>query len=225
MQKFSIKTWAAWDLSDINGSNQCPRVFSGEPKPVDIAPMVRRRMPKISKAIYLLNEFCCSQKIPAIYASKNAELSRTLKIIRQYNSNLSPTLFSMSVNNAIPGLLSVLNKDKSPYSVIDSMSGVVEMALFEAVAQLKQNEAVKVVYFEESTIPEFTTIQTSLDTAFALMIVIERGDEWSLRISKDKEKGLAQADSPTANYIKLLQGEIDSLTTQYDRIQWNWERH
>lgn len=224
MQKFSIKNWSAWDLTSSQELGGYHQVQSGLPEMAGVKPMVKRRMPALAKVMHELASTV--PLMPCVYASKNAELSRTIKIIRQYGGDISPTLFSMSVHNAIPGMLSVVNQDDSPYTVIDSMSGVVEMALLEAVSMLDQYDAVKVVYFEEPTADEYIEINKQPDFALVMQLVVTAGNAYSLcQVPKEQKSAHhEQSNLLIKEYLSLLQGDTQQVIQHHARHSWHWRR-
>ncbi len=227
MQKFAIKKWAMWDFSVSDEFSSFSRVSKGQPVLAEIKPMVKRRMPPLAKAIQEINTNEGLAAMPCVYASKNGELSRTIKLIRQYGGDLSPTMFSMSVHNAIAGLLSVINDDNSPYTVIDCMSGAIEMAVFEAVTLLRDNDAVKVLYFEESTDEDMSAMVADEDQAMVLMFVVERGDDLSVEINDQgtSNEPLNRSNRLVKKILSLLEGRVNQVVQAYGRVTWVWKRH
>ncbi len=225
MLNFSIKQWALWDLSESAEFIGQEATYSGKPELIGVKPMVKRRMPMLARAIYELTQG--HKQMPIVYASKNGELSRTIKLIRQFGGDLSPALFSMSVNNAIPGLLSVIGEDNSSYTVIDSMSGVIEMAVYEAVSLLDQHAAIKVVYFEESSCPELAENLSNPDLGLVFFMVIKPGDTFSLRVTGEAISDYVSHNSNIniKDYLALLNGQTNSIQHSNARNTWYWERH
>lgn len=222
MISFTIENWAIWDL-DENLEISHENIYRGKANPSALSAMTKRRMPPLARAMYCLQTTMSDAFLPTIYASKHAELSRTIGLIRQFGSELSPLHFSMSVNNSIPGLLSVIEKNKQPYTVIDSLSGVLEMAVFEACSWLTKHYKVRIIYFEEKT-QEF--IRNSFpvnDMAMVIAIDISKGKDWSL--SSNKQQSAAKDLIDTTGYVRLLTGEIDQLLTQSQRLEWLWQKH
>ena len=226
--KFSVNQWALWSLPPNESPITAENVYTGKPSLDSLSGMVKRRMPGSAKAIQQLNDDHQWHQLPCVYASKHAELSRTYKIIRQFNQDLSPALFSMSVHNAIPGLLSVINHDDSVYTVIDSMSGVVEMAVTEAVSWLSQYPKVKVVYFEEDSRTEADLSEADKDSGMVLMMVIESGDDCTLSLeSKSAENQELKSNESNQNVIQLvnlLTGKQENYQNPQPRGLWQWQR-
>jgi hypothetical protein len=161
--------------------------------------------------------------LPAVYASKDAELSRTLKLIRQFDQDLSPATFSMSVNNALPGLLSVINENRLPYTVIDSMSGILAMAFLEASTMLHEYPKVKVMVFEEQSIPEFAG-DSSAGSCYAFGFVLSRGESLTVQLLPLNNKSNFSGKEPVdyKDWVRFFNKDQQQMTQVYPRQQWQW---
>lgn len=227
MVRFSIKNWAVWTASPIVPADSSLPVFSGPPEVQGVAPLVKRRMPLLAKAIFFLNRQLGLPMVDTVYATQNAELSRTLKLLRQFDGDLSPAMFSMSVNNAIAGLLSVINADGSVYSVVDSMSGLLEMAVLEAVTWLPNSEhgLVKVVLFEEASCEPLRQGFDLNQQATVLVLLLETGQDVSLSMLDGEADGQLRFGTwSAADYLNFLSGLDQQLIGQENRVSWRWQR-
>lgn len=226
--RFSIKNWALWTASPIvrEGGAGLP-IFSGSPDVSAVSPMVRRRMPLLAKVIFFLNQQLELPAVDTVYATQNAELSRTLKLLRQFDGDVSPAMFSMSVNNAIAGLLSVINADSSVYSVVDSMSGLLEMAVLEAVTWLPKSEhgLVKVVLFEEASCEPLRQGFDLDQQATVLVLLLETGQDVSLSmLDGEADERLRFGTWSAADYLGFLSGSSSCLISRENRVRWQWQR-
>ena len=120
-----------------------------------VPPMERRRLTALEKAALSVawTVYPHGEQIPVVFASRWGEIGTTLKLMRQMHDEgeMSPAGFSNSVHNAAPGHLSLLAKDKAPYTAIAAGPESYEMGLVEASTYPGR---VLFVYAEEST-PEF----------------------------------------------------------------------
>lgn len=224
MYQFSVEKWAFWDRLDTLEASE--NIFTGQPELAGINPMVKRRMPVMAKQIQQINQQMSIPAVPTVYASKNAELSRTIELIRQYSGDLSPASFSMSVHNAIPGLLSVINKDNSPYTVVDSMDGVLEMAMVEAYTLLQDHPWIKVIYFEERNAEVLQPLIDQKDIPMVLMLLISKGDQFSLSSKPISEQVYQSNTSNTKlfDFLAVLKGEQTQTDNSYQRTCWSLSR-
>lgn len=227
--KFKLIKWSCcFPATSDNSSQVAKNCIIGKPELSNIPPMVKRRMPMVAKAMAALDDEIGGHHLPAVYASKNAELSRTIKLIRQFEMDLSPALFSMSVNNAIPGLLSVIRKNNKPYTVIDSLSGLLPMAFLEASNLLQDFEVVKVVVFEEQSSIELNQQFAANDPCFAAAFVISRGNELSLELldRTSPETTIAEIDHGfQKDWLSFFNRESHQMEQVCRRQAWRWTWH
>ncbi|MBP5791490.1 MAG: beta-ketoacyl synthase chain length factor [Kiritimatiellae bacterium] len=121
--------------------------------------MERRRLTPVEKAALSVARKALEalpegeREIPVVFASRWGEIGVTVKLMRQMHDEgeMSPAGFSNSVHNAAPGHLSLLMKNKAPYTAIAAGEKSYEMGLLEASAYPGR---VLFVYAEEAT-PEF----------------------------------------------------------------------
>ena len=224
--KFNLKNWLAWGIGELSDLDNLSNIKSGIPNLDGTSVMVKRRMPKLSKYIHALTQdiTILDRNIPTIFASKNAELARSFKIIRSFDTDVSPTQFSMSVHNAIAGLLSVITKDDSKYTVIDSLSGVLETALIEATSLLTEHNCVKVVYFDEDLPVELIESTAEYNQPIVLLLVIEKGTE----ISLSSEANILNEKVYKEDFKQLvmfLNKQKNTYHSTNKRLCWNWKNN
>ncbi len=224
--KFKLHAWSCCFPESSQEHLEIENCLYGKPELANLSPMVKRRMPLVAKAMAALDDEIDGHQLPAVYASKNAELSRTIKLIRQFDQDLSPAMFSMSVNNAIPGLLSVNNKNRHPYTVIDSLSGLLPMAFIEASTLLQSFPQVKVMIFEEKSSDEFSQKFGIQDACFAAAFVISLGDELSLTLKESINPNVALNhidDGFHTDCIPFFNRQAVTMEQQTRRQHWLWQ--
>ena len=118
--------------------------------------LARRRLTPVERAaMHVAHEAAVQAnavdgKMPVVFASRWGEIGTTFKLISQFREEgeMSPAGFSNSVHNAAPGHLSLLTKDKAPYTAISAGVDSYEMGMLEASTYPGK---VLFVYAEEST--------------------------------------------------------------------------
>jgi len=93
----------------------------GKPSLDFLEPIQRRRLSSLARGV-----FHCTGRIgppgdvPLVFASRHGEAERTLAILGDLaaGAEVSPLLFSMSVHNAVPGLLSILRGNRAPATAL-----------------------------------------------------------------------------------------------------------
>lgn len=120
-----------------------------------IPSLLARRLTKVEKiGLFLSHQLDpLPENCQVIFASRFGEWQQTIDLIQQFftEKEMSPAGFSHSVHNAMPGVLSVLNKDTNAYTSITAKERTIENALMEAFCEKKP---VLFIYAEEET-PEF----------------------------------------------------------------------
>ncbi len=202
--RFSIDNWFYWenDYCDIN-SRSTTKNYDLSNIPV----IQRRRLPEVAKRMNAFTKRLSEQKIPIIYATHNGEISQTLSIIRTFKDDVSPAKFSLSVHNAIAGLLSIIHKNNQPYQTIDSMSGLLEVAITEAYALLSHYNKVGIVYYDEE-LPVLlgqNNTGSPLPSLRVFGLLLSAGDDYALsarQISMEKSSTIHnECNIPTENSV------------------------
>ncbi len=188
----------------------------------DIPMIKRRRLPPVAKLCFSVIQKLNCANCPIIFASQNAELERTLNIIRSFDDEVSPAQFSLSVHNAIPGLLSILNKNKSIYTSIDCNSGIIETSIIDAVSMLNENDKVMIIYFEDNQPTEYKQLEEELHKITAFGMLLEKGQQFSISFKKNQTKANS-VEKNLMNISSWLSGlKNNKLTTNYNRLVWEW---
>lgn len=127
------------------------------PKPdVSFIPaMTRRRLTTVERAALSVAHrvWPGDEEIPVVFASRWGEIGTTLKLMRQLHDEgeMSPAGFANSVHNAAAGHLSLVKRNRAPYTAIAAGPDSYAMGLLEASTYPGK---VLFVYAEETT-PEF----------------------------------------------------------------------
>ena len=143
-----------------------------------VPPMERRRLTALEKAALsvahkVLEALPENERImPVVFASRWGEIGTTIKLMQQFHSEgeMSPAGFSNSVHNAAPGHLSLLTKNKSPYTAVAAGDKTYEMGMLEASTYKGR---VLFVYAEEATPEFYKTHFEDVQKAHAIAKVIE----------------------------------------------------
>ena len=154
------------------------RESAESPKP-DVSfvpPMERRRLTGVERAALSVawQVYPHGEQIPVVFASRWGEIGTTLKLMRQMHDEgeMSPAGFSNSVHNAAPGHLSLLTKDKAPYTAIAAGPDSYDMGLLEASTYPGK---VLFVYAEEATPEMYRPHFPDVQSAHAVALLIDNG--------------------------------------------------
>lgn len=225
---FTIDDWFYWGTEYLG-----PKVVAtGEKRGYelsDIPSLQRRRLPEVAKRLHRFTQNLANEKTPLIYASYNGEISQTLSIIRSFSDDVSPAKFSLSVHNAIAGLLSVIHKNSQSYQAIDSLSGLIETAVVEAMGLLTQHKKVGIIYYDETLPTELVfTDDNEVATTQVLALTLTGGQGY--RLEKTVSPNQQPLDEITTEFTHIhgiadfLQGKEKHLLNRYANTTWQWSR-
>lgn len=153
----TIKDWSAWapglhTPEDWQQWAAGQKTIGGDTQPdvKAIPAMLRRRLSPLGKmalatALPLIDD--AEQNIPSVLVSRHGDLNRTLALLTDLanGEDLSPTHFSLSVHNAIGGLLSITRKDTSSMTALACGAEDISTALLEAQAILTEQNCKQVL--------------------------------------------------------------------------------
>lgn len=219
MTRIYIQDWSAWTPNiklDENwqlwAEGQMPESISDELNISDVPAMLRRRLSHLGKmAIACAND--TEQSIPhrpSLFCSRHGELARSVDLLSNLAQGelLSPTHFSLSVHNAVGGMLSINKKDPSNITAIAAAENMVPTALLEASLIMQEqscDEILCVIY--DDLMPEVYAKQTSIpDHAYALALVLSnKPSTIALDLSIEEASNTSPAIEPQAlTFLRFL---------------------
>jgi hypothetical protein len=203
--------------------------------------MLRRRLSSLGKmALAVAAPLArANPGIASVFCSQHGELERTVQLLTEVAGQqpLSPTQFSLSVHNAIGGLLSMATKDPSPMTALACEDGEVSAALLEAalIAREQDNRQALCVIYDEPLPSPYPRDDMPPARPYALALVIYVGDNpapgacpLELQVlSPDTAQGALLAkggDEPEALQLVrlLLLQKQQQLTLASARHTWRW---
>jgi len=171
MLQFSILKWSAWAPGRAQKAEWVEEVRPNDPAFLDVstAPnikeipmMMRRRLSRFGKiasrvTLDVLDEE--NSGLPLVFSSRYGEAEITAKMLELICTRepLSPTAFSLSVHNAVPGFLSIQTKSTAAHTAIAAGPSSFIAGLFEAASQVNDIESpdAKVVFTHcDTPLPE-----------------------------------------------------------------------
>ncbi len=220
--------WISWSRGARN-----PQDSPAEPA-VTLPPMLRRRISVVGqmafRAGYLLGE---QQTARFIFCSRHGEFDRTLRILNSLAARepISPADFSLSVHNALAGLLSIAWSNTAGHTAIAAGADSFGYGLLESVACLNaaSGERVMLVYFDDLLPSPYDEIGDGPETCVALAILLngahQDGEDFSVELGpRDRTVPAQSASGQALDFIKfMLSGESEKITVG-ERTQWRWQR-
>ncbi len=239
MTRIYIQNWSAWTPNlkskgnwQLWADDPASDSFSDELNISDVPAMLRRRLSNLGKmAIACAND--TEQNIPqrpSLFCSRHGELARSVGLLTSLTQGelLSPTHFSLSVHNAIGGMLSINKKDPSNITAIAAAENMVPTALLEAQLIMQEqgcDEILCVIY--DDLIPEPYAAHTTIpDQAYALALVLSnKASDIALDLSITQESDNQTHKEPQAlTFIRFLLNDDKNLRLSNPQTSYQLEK-
>ncbi|MGZ8201274.1 MAG: beta-ketoacyl synthase chain length factor [Methylosarcina sp.] len=227
---FIIQKWAAWPTgqSDAEDPEQERALLSGVPK------MLKRRLSPLARTVFCAANQCLEDNaaLPVVFSSSHGELGRTFAMMEllEAGEEISPTTFSLSVHNAIAGLLSMAWQNKLQSTVIAPGEEGMAPAFIEALGLLEEGaEQVLLVFYDEPVAAFYPTepYKLSTDQRCALALRVGKtGQGLPLKLSVLPATG-DDGEQPwqLPAFIRFLAEPEEPLTLKTPRHSWRWEKN
>ena len=239
MARIYIQNWSAWTPNvkskgnwQLWANDQATNSFSDDLNISDVPAMLRRRLSNLGKmAIACAND--TEQNIPqrpSLFCSRHGELVRSVGLLTSLAQGelLSPTHFSLSVHNAIGGMLSINKKDHSNITAIAAAENMIPTALLEAQLIMQEqdcDEILCVIY--DDLIPEPYAEHTTIpDQAHALALVLSnKASDIALDLSITQESANKIHNEPQAlTFIRFLLNDDRILRLSNPQTSYQLEK-
>lgn len=226
MTRIYIKHWSAWtpniklEENWQQWSEGLPaESFSDELNISDVPAMLRRRLSHLGKmSIACANDTeQDSSHRPSVFCSRHGELARSVDLLSSLAQGemLSPTHFSLSVHNAIGGMLSINKKDPSNISAIAAAENMVPTALLESslIMQEQGCEEILCVIYDDLMPEPYSSHSNIPDQSYALALVLtNKPSDISLDLSIKLSAELEEETEPQAlTFLRFLLSADKSL--------------
>ena len=152
----SISSWSTSCVEQADSSEKKHMKSSVWPKLEFVPAMQRRRLSPFAKiALYTAENALSAQSAPSelseqidiVFSSRHGDLHKTAELLTELTADqdISPTAFSTSVHNAVPGLYSILKQNKQAINAISAGKDSFFYALVDAYARLKSGRTNKLL--------------------------------------------------------------------------------
>lgn len=165
-----------------------------------------------------------------IFCSRHGEFQRTLNLLKLIVARepTSPSDFSLSVHNALAGLLSMALKNTGGHTAIASGADSFGFGLVEAVACVSTpfENRVLLVYFDEALPDPYSELDRygDLGIAVALVVAPKRCRDDDLILSFKPQRGSVSPNTQVAEFLEFLSSDRHEGTVQGSRMMWRWKR-
>lgn len=196
--------------------------------------MLRRRISTVGqrafRAAYALSE---QGNARFIFCSRYGESDRTLRILHSIavKEPISPADFSLSVHNALAGLLSIAWGNTAGHTAISAGADSFGYGLLEAIACLKEGSGnpVMLVYFDDQPPQPYDEVADGGEGCIALAILLKtpryEGQEFALSMEPRNRGAESQPASAQAlDFIRFMLSNERERRSIGERTHWCWQR-
>jgi hypothetical protein len=220
--------WIAWSHGARNPRNDVVQAAASLPL------ILRRRISIIGqrafRASYALSE---QQTARFVFCSRYGESDRTLRILHSLaiEEPISPADFSLSVHNALAGLLSIAWGNTAGHTAISAGADSFGYGLLEAIACLKEGsgDPVMLVYFDDLAPQPYDEVADGAESCVALAMLLKppRNESHEFALSMEPRNRAAKSQSASAqalDFIRFMLSNEREKRSMGERAQWCWQR-
>jgi len=225
---FAISEWSGWEAHDVNKLVKEKTFLSKgrDPDVSSIPPILRRRLNLLGRscANEILQHIKKNENTPVVYCSQHGDIERTFSILSKASKGEppSPTNFSLSVHNAILGVISIhLGLTSSISSISSEPNGLVPTML-EAVGILNSGFEKVLCVLCDVTLPKIYLDDSNLarnSYAISFMVTKSEGNSFKLIQTEEEVNIKKNEEQPTA-LIKFLSSEKKEMPLNHNGLNW-----
>ncbi|MCW5730363.1 MAG: beta-ketoacyl synthase chain length factor [Alphaproteobacteria bacterium] len=220
---------AAW--LDWAGAPAQPAADAAAPVPASLRRRLRQAGLLAAEALFGLAPLTGQPRL--VFCSRHGEFQRNLNLLRQLVAEepLSPTDFSLSVHNAIAGLISIASGNRAGHTAIAAGRESFQAGLLEAAVLVKAapEQPVVLVHYDEPLPTPFEPFRDPAETPIGLALVLKAAGSgpavtMTLEPAREEKAGTEPAESPSLAFLRFLLGGADELSLTGRWRTWRW-RH
>ncbi|MCP4412683.1 MAG: beta-ketoacyl synthase chain length factor [Gammaproteobacteria bacterium] len=236
---FSLDSWSAWSSSMRNSSdwidwaNNKDFIPSSTPLDISMVPaMKRRRMSNLTKMAFATALDCTknTELTPiCVFASQHGELTKTVKILNTLvtEEDVSPTDFSLSVNNTALGLYSIFTDNKKPATTVAAGEDTFGFALLEACIYMSRfpEQPVLLIFFDEPLPSPLSEFKNNPYEAFSIALLLSFSGKSNISMNFEyNDAEITDGLNHGAEFLKFYLSDNKTGLTTSSRISWNWNK-
>lgn len=245
----SISSWSNSGSEQAETEGKIQTKSSAWPKLAFVPAMQRRRLSPFAKiALYTAEkalsgiseqaETESSDQVDIVFSSRHGDLHKTAELLTELtnDNDISPTGFSTSVHNAVPGLYSILKQNKQSINAVSAGKDSFFYGIVDAYARLKSGRTNKfLVVHADRELPELYAEykdELQIDHAVAMVITLEPTASTSIAMDisfsaaveavTDKQAPLDSNLPAGLCFINWLDGATTHSTLQYTSERHTW---
>ena len=195
--------------------------------------LLRRRVSSIGQlALRAARSVTCNAEPRFVFASRHGEFARTLSLLDAAIAGeaLSPADFSLSVHNALAGLLSIAEQNRAAHTAIASGADTFAAALVECAGMLaaEPQQPVLLVYFDEPLPEAYAQLENSEPAVLALALLLTTtGDGPTIGceiLARKSREAVRSATGQALQFLRFLLEPLDVADLVGPRLVWRWRR-
>lgn len=220
--------WIAWSRGARNPQTDSAKAAASLPL------MLRRRISIIGQMAFRASYALSEQRIARfIFCSRHGESDRTLRILYSLAAKepVSPADFSLSVHNALAGLLSIAWGNTAGHTAISAGADSFGYGLLEAIASFHDGagDPAMLVYFDDLLPPPYDEVADSAENCVALAMLLRPpsnvGHEFALSLEpRDRASKSQSASAQSLDFIRFMLSNEREGRFIGERTQWRWQR-
>jgi hypothetical protein len=201
---------------------------------ISLPPIFRRRIGNAGQTAFRAASALGEQAVARfVFCSRYGELDRTFRILNSIATSepISPADFTLSVHNALAGLLSIGWRNTAGHTAVCAGADTFGFGLLEAVTALNDAgaDAVMLIYFEDSVPPPYDELVEKPESQVALAMLLkaarDESGEFTLAFEpRTQVTGSNLATAQSIDFIKFMLSEEIEREFVGDRAQWRWQR-
>jgi Beta-ketoacyl synthase, N-terminal domain len=220
--------WIAWSRGARNPQTDSAQAVASLPQ------ILRRRVSNVGQRAF---RACCvlpeQRTARFVFCSRYGESDRTLRILHSLAARepISPADFSLSVHNALAGLLSIAWGNTAGHTSISAGADSFGYGLLEAVACVKEgsSEPVMLVYFDDVLPQPYDEVTDGTESCVALAMLLkppgDDGREFTLtREPRSRAANPQSASAQSLDFIRFMLSNERETRSIGERTQWRWQR-
>lgn len=198
-----------------------------------IPPMVRRRLSPLARMVFQVASVVQPKDGNArfVFGSRHGEITSCLNMLESLaeQQTLSPAAFSHSVHNAIPGLWSIYNREKSESSAIAAGKDTFAIACLEAQLMLADDPKIPVILVlaDEKLPALFEQFEHEPTEPYALALLIESGSanlQLNASTFTQAKKEPINQNLPALDWHNWWCNPSQELEQAGERHMWIWQK-
>lgn len=220
--------WIAWSRGERNNRAET------SPAAASLPSILRRRISPIGQIAFRASYALSEQRTARfIFCSRHGEFDRTLRILYSLSAGepTSPADFSLSVHNALAGLLSIARSNTAGHTTISGGVDSFAYGLLESIACVRSGIAdpVMLVYFDDRLPKPYDEISGDADTCVAVAILLDPPcfDDNDLRFELEPRIRAGHpisASQQALDFIRFMLSGERERTSVGERVEWRLQR-